>query len=425
MIGILQYSQVFMAVKQVYEHSYLHIDDSEFTKTHFDKLVLYNELHDNQFFDVGYQKIKFKQFVGVLQVEDLTIEILPKTDKYNSKAKWKEVLVEMLLTCGYLKVKSFDNANLEVRNSSLIELYFDAFISETEEIIHKGLTKKYRTKSDNLFALKGQLNFTTHITKNIVHKERFHTVHQVYDKNNTFNQILKKTLQVIQQLTHNYQYKARCNQLLLAFENVSNKHFTNASFDAISYNRKTEHYKPSINLARLIILNYAPNLSSGTENVLGILFDMNRLFEHYVLLKLQQAAQTNATIQSVKGQATKQFWQGKTLRPDIVITLSNDEKIILDTKWKNRQDGSPDDSDLKQMYAYNLHFGAKRSLLVYPKTYQKTWKLQSFEPSEAIKETYKNHSCSMYFVDLFDEQEQLNHNLGKTIIQDIIGESHE
>jgi 5-methylcytosine-specific restriction enzyme subunit McrC len=409
-----------MAIKQVYEHSYLSIDNTEFTQTHFDQLVLYNEINDNVFFDVCYKKIKFKQYVGVLQVEDLTIEILPKTDKFDDKGKWKKVLIDMLLTCGYLKVKSFDNANLKVRNSSLIELYFDAFITETEQIIHRGLTKKYRTKSDNLFALKGQLNFTSHIAKNIVHKERFYTNHQVYDKNNGFNQILKKSLQVIQQLTHNYQYKTRCSQLLLTFENISNKHFTKSSFDSIHYNRKTEHYEPAINLARLIILNYSPNLSAGIENVLGVLFDMNRLFETYVLIKLQQAAQYNHDIKAVKGQASKQFWNGKTLRPDIIIELVTGEKIILDTKWKNRKDGNPDDSDLKQMYTYNLHFGAKRSLLVYPKTNQQKWQYQPFEYSIAVKSEFAKHSCSMYFVDLFDQQNQLNLELGNDIIKDVI-----
>jgi 5-methylcytosine-specific restriction enzyme subunit McrC len=419
MIGIPQHLQVYMKIKQVYEHSYLYVDEA-FTESHFNKLVLYNEANKNLYFDVGYRKIKFKQYVGVLQVDDLTIEILPKTDKFDDKEKWKEVLIEMLLTCGYIKIKSFDNANLKIRYASLIELYFDAFITEAEQIIHQGLTKEYRTQTGNLFSLKGQLSFNNHITKNIIHKERFYTAHQVYDKDNKLNQILKNALEIIRGLSHNYHYKNRCNRLLLVFEDIRKKVFTKPSFDNITYNRKTEHYKTAINLARLIILNYSPDISSGTENVLGILFDMNKLFEAYVLLKLQQAAEKNELIKVVQGQASKKFWSDKTIRPDIVLELTSGEKVILDTKWKNRQNGSPDDNDLKQMYAYNLHFGAKTSLLVYPKTNQKNLESQPFEFSEAVKNEFLNHSCSMYFLDLFDNNQKLNCNLGDDFLREIV-----
>jgi 5-methylcytosine-specific restriction enzyme subunit McrC len=207
--------------------------------------------------------------------------------------------------------------------------------------------------------------------------------------------------------------------LLLVFEDIRKKVFTKPSFDNITYSRKTEHYKTAINLARLIILNYSPDISSGTENVLGILFDMNKLFEAYVLLKLQQAAEKNELIKVVQGQASKKFWSGKTIRPDIVLELTSGEKVILDTKWKNRQNGSPDDSDLKQMYAYNLHFGAKVSLLVYPKSNQKNLKAQPFEFSEAIKSKFANHSCTMYFLDLFDSNQRLNYNLGDDFLKEI------
>ena len=40
----------------------------------------------------------------------------------------------------------------------------------------------------NSEALKGKLEFAGHIQKNVIHKERFYTTHQVYDKQKTYFQ---------------------------------------------------------------------------------------------------------------------------------------------------------------------------------------------------------------------------------------------
>ena len=60
----------------------------------------------------------------------------------------------------------------------------------------------------------------------------------------------------------------------------------------------------------------------------------------------------------------------KSVRPDIIAQIGTGSKhdlIVLDTKWKIPGDGRPGDSDLHQMHSYNVQFGARRSLLLYPR----------------------------------------------------------
>ena len=70
---------------QVFEYEHLRVgtikDSVEFKKKHFRALVKLNELHGNKYFTVGLDKITFKQYVGVLQVDDVCIEVLPKADR--------------------------------------------------------------------------------------------------------------------------------------------------------------------------------------------------------------------------------------------------------------------------------------------------------------------------------------------------------
>ena len=67
---------------QVFEHQRLKYDKSgDFQKLHFDAMVKFNELHQNKYFTIGHNGIVFKNYVGVVQIGGLTIEILPKADK--------------------------------------------------------------------------------------------------------------------------------------------------------------------------------------------------------------------------------------------------------------------------------------------------------------------------------------------------------
>jgi 5-methylcytosine-specific restriction enzyme subunit McrC len=99
---------------QVFEHTSLPVGD-RFTDARFNRLVQYNERHGNQFFDVGHNRIHFRSYVGVIQVGNLTIEILPKADKSPEspaqKQKWQSALVEMLRQSGFIRLATISDAD--------------------------------------------------------------------------------------------------------------------------------------------------------------------------------------------------------------------------------------------------------------------------------------------------------------------------
>jgi len=403
---------------QVFEHEVLPVDDERFFPAHFRQLVLYNERHGNQFFSVGDQKIFFKNYVGVIQVGSLVIEILPKADNTEGDVnKWHMALLNMLRECRYLKLKSLTNAHLRLRSASLIDLYFDSFLHEVESLIHKGLTKRYRFREHNLPKLKGKILFSRQIAKNIVHKERFYTSHQVYDRNNIFNQIIKKALTVLRQIATNHHLHSRASRQLLDFEEISDIHINAKVFQQLSFNRKTEHYRYAIKLAKLIILQYAPDLKGGHEDILAILFDMNRLFEQFIYLQLKKAEEQYRPLDlTVSAQESRVFWQGRTIRPDILLQYKVNnipKKLIIDTKWKVLNSYQPSDEDLRQMYAYNLHFGVERSVLLYPKVDLESTEFLQYEPSVSFS---FDHSCRLYFVNLFDNDGSMLPGIGGKIL---------
>ena len=410
----------------VYEHGTLAVGEQGFTATQFDASVRYNERHGGDFFQVGHQRLYFKSYVGVLQVGTLAIEILPKTGKASTadRDKWQNALLQMLHQSGLIEVEAAPEADLQLRRSPLIDLYLENFVTEVERLSHAGLTKKYRLCEGNLNKVKGRILFSQHLRRNLFHQERMFTAHQIYDRDNIYNRILKRALDIIKYLAVRPSISSRAAALELAFENVSAVRVTAETFDRLKLDRNTQRYSRALQLARLIILNYAPDLSGGSNHVVAILFDMNKLFERFIYVELRRAESHYASRGlRISGQVSKRFWSTKTIRPDIVATIHNDTgaaQVILDTKWKVPKDGQPADDDLKQMYAYNVHFGGHRSVLVYPLAgVHQVACNQSYAQSASLPLGYQ-HDCFTFYVDLFDSKNNLRKDIGKQLIDQAV-----
>lgn len=396
---------------QVFEYQTLYkgniYNGVRFESKYFEALLKLNELHEGKYFNPVYNGIRFNSYVGVLQIDDLVIEVLPKIEGYTSqKSQWQNVLIEMLQVTHQLKINQIGDANVEQQNIHLLDIYFDWFLREVESLRRKGLVKQYYKETKNTLALKGKLVFAGHIRTNLVRQERFYTSHQVYDKDHLIHQLLSLALSVVEKFSKGTYRYGHCRSVQLNFPEVKSIFADEHSFTTISYNRKNQPYKIALELARLIILNYAPNIKSGSENMLALMFNMNELWENYILLKLQQ----QATGWLVKGQDSKRFWEGKTIRPDIVLQNKiTHERFIIDAKWKNYTYGSVSINDLRQIYVYNEFWNAKVGMLLYP---------SHNETKIAMTGKYarNNYIGKIGLVTVLDSKGKLNTNIGKEII---------
>jgi 5-methylcytosine-specific restriction enzyme subunit McrC len=400
---------------QVFEHQILHYgkvyDSVFFEEKHFIALIKFNEYHKNKYFTVIHKGIKFSHYVGIVQVDDLCIEILPKSDNSTDDKKvWQGALIEMLKVTKKLNVVNVGQANVNKQSIHLLDLYFEWFLNELQILIHQGLVKKYYKEKRNINVLKGKIEFAEHINKNLIHKERFFTSHQVYERNHLVHQILGQALAIVEQMSNGSYIYSKCKTIILDFPEVEKIKANSLTFNSLPKNRKTVPYKTALEIARLIILNYAPNISSGKENMLALLFDMNSLWEEYILKKIQYVAQDGF---EVFGQKSKVFWNGITIRPDIVIRNGSDTYII-DTKWKKINGNKPSIEDLKQMYIYNEYWSSTKAVLVYPSNYSEPPKFKNFE---GILENEEHHQCGIGKISIFNiDNRALSNSIGHEIL---------
>jgi 5-methylcytosine-specific restriction enzyme subunit McrC len=402
----------------VYEHESLRIGEKGFDQKHWTALVKLNQVHEGKYFSILHNGIKFNQHVGVVQIDGLQIQINPKADKDDDSNRWKNVLIPMLRACGRLSAESFGAANVKKQNLNLLEVYFEYYLVELEKLIRQGLVKKYRKETSNVTALKGKLEFSGNIRQNVVHQERFYTTHQVYDTNHKLHQVLRLALDIVSQFTHGTYLNDVCKRTQLAFPDTDKIKVNAQIFNAIKLDRKTAPYERAFELAKLIILNYSPDINQGSNKMIALLFDMNELWEEYVLKMLKiEIAKSNNDIEII-GQDSKAFWGFNRLKPDIVLK-SNKQIFIIDTKWK-RPGGSASVEDLRQVYAYARFWDAEKVMLLYPgdssQNRTDNYRTKDFISTEHSEPKEIVHRAQMNFVNVINDKNELDEGIGIHIL---------
>jgi 5-methylcytosine-specific restriction enzyme subunit McrC len=404
---------------RVYEYEWLRIDRANFygrmlPVNCYTAMCSYYENGKVPYFTLIHNGVKFKEYVGVIQIGHFTIEVVPKADKSAGKGdehKWQNILINILKLSGKFPVETPTSTNLKLKKNNILELYINLFLKETQKLVHQGLIKKYKKTVGNLNSLKGRLIFNKQFQENLVHAERFYSSYTIY------NQIIYKVLEIIPSIT-NSGLEVSAKQLQLCFPEMDQIQVTEKLFDKLSFDRRSERYRSILAIAKLLLLNFHPDIRQGKNHVLALMFDMNKLWENYVIKCLKKAS-TRLENTTINGQLSMEFWNGRYIRPDIII-LSGNSTYIVDTKWKVLESAEPSIEDVRQMYAYNHHFKASKSILLYPDVFKVKEIYSDYKLPNLYVQNDEIHGCGVMFVNVLNTFGELNRDIGEIMLEKIL-----
>jgi 5-methylcytosine-specific restriction enzyme subunit McrC len=394
---------------QVFEHQRLTIgkvyrtnQGSEviFSAAHFDALARYADRHPHPPYELRHRGVVFRQFVGVIQVGTLTIEILPKADRNlpsvaDDKRRWRSALLQMLQLCPNFRVRELARAELQTEDADLLSLYIGRFLDEVERLLREGLVRSYRTLEENRTSFRGRILFAENLRENFAHAERVYVATHELNVDRIENQLLLRALRTLTKLRLHISLADRAHFLVAQFPSVRNRDITVEDFARLAPTRQSQRYAESLTLARMILLHHSPAPRPGAEDMLALLLDMNLLFQNFVLAVLRQTAPPGLTVQ---GGAQRDFWpegerSPKRLLPDILVRQEDRSVLVIDTKWKPTDGGWPSDQDLRQIFAYGEYFGAPSTVLLYPASFHRS-------TSSTGRFIERNLASSVHYVDL-------------------------
>jgi len=129
----------------------------------YESLKLFSGEKDLPYYSLTANGVRFKNFVGAIQIGKWTVEILPKFDRVLNESSAQPILIQMMKQAGILKTNTPSESNLRIKKNYILETYIQLFLDETRSIIHQGLIKTYHKQEENATALKGALKFNIHI----------------------------------------------------------------------------------------------------------------------------------------------------------------------------------------------------------------------------------------------------------------------
>lgn len=348
----------------VYEQSLLRVGHQTprfvFAEKHLRQLARIRRNLPAGIFRLEYQSLRLGNYVGLIELPEVIIEVLPKIDRANQVIQTRTRWTQLLQEYDFLPRLGNLNPQLLMQPGNLTETLQRSFLHEVTHLTRKGLSRQYRSQRGQQPFLRGKLLLTEQIRTNLVQKHRFYVQAQDHSKDHPLNQRIKQALSIV---ANSGNFTTRTKLLLPHFQSVS-KVSLNSCEAPISLNRVNQHYRNALRLANLICQGYLGGTFAGQDFGFSLLFDMSRVFETVIYYHLRELSQEYSF--TLHYQPQKAFWKTKHLRPDFLLDFGAGQRIVIDTKWKVLDYPEPNDEDLRQIFAYTQVFDAPRGILIYP-----------------------------------------------------------
>jgi 5-methylcytosine-specific restriction enzyme subunit McrC len=359
--------------------------------------------------------LKAKNYVGVIQTQNISIEILPKIFDGNDTQNIRDIFISMLKVVLNINELQINKADIgTTKNKNIFEIFIALFISSVDSLIKKGIKSDYISQEKNSNFLKGKLKINEQLKQNYIHKERFFVQFDEYLQDRAENRLLKSTIKLLLQKTKNYENKKALRTQLFIFDNVQTSKNIDKDIVKINLYRGMEYYEVPLKFAKLFLKDKSFTSLSGKDNVFALLFPMQKLFEEYLAIVLNNSKnELGADKVLINGGKNEYFLSGNNARlePDYLLKMKNSKDIIVDAKWKI-VDEILSSNDIYQIFSYLNFYDCNNTAYLFVPQNNNLQDELNFDYQQLIgtsnkklkvifinlKETIKNHKLKENFL---------------------------
>lgn len=308
----------------------------------------------------GYYHLTPGPWVGAVNTTNLAIEIRPKFP-----------ISRMLFLLSYvLDPRQWQHNQFNVsEESSLLEAIIPAFVSQVSRAFRRGILQGYRPEEDALATVRGRMRFDDQVRN---HFGLFPPVEVRYDEfanDIDPNRLIKAAIECLGRIAiRSDAARGSLHAFDAALETVRLVHFDRWQIPSVAYTRLNQHYRPAVELARLILQSSSFEVRNGRVVASTFLVNMNEVFEGFVVIALREALGLSARSfpREALGRLLFLDAEGRIkLEPDLSWWEGDMCVFVGDAKYKDAGTQGVVGGDLYQLLAYTTAAGLPGGLLIY------------------------------------------------------------
>ena len=360
-----------------FEHGWLAIGaDGDLSRQEADHLAAAEPRLPPGCLQWGHHRVKFAQFCGVLRLDTVQIEVLPKLFPYQTAAQQRETLITLLARGGDFPAITSQSAGLAYSDTTLLDIFIRHFTQLLDQQLRQGMLRDYAETEDTLGQVRGRIDLVRQQRENLSRPQRIACRFSELTADIPINRLLHTALHLLQSLADDPLLRQLVASLRMRFADIGCLARHEWAPKGVELNRMQRRYAPVVDLAHHFLAGQYLDIRSGQTRTFSLLFDMNRLFERYTASLLRPHAR-RAGLKLMEQRprrylATDADDRGRLLmRPDIcLLDEAQCPVVVLDTKWKVLGSGDPlsalSAADLYQVSTYASAYRCQQVTLVFP-----------------------------------------------------------
>ncbi|GGS14463.1 McrC family protein [Actinokineospora fastidiosa] len=238
------------------------------------------------------------------------------------------------------------------------------FATLCERATRSGVLAGYRDVSDLLHTVRGRIDMAEQVRRArpaIPVAVRF----QEFDESIPENRLLLAGLEVLRRAPiHVPSVLNRLQRLRALFAAVAPATGTDVE---IRWTRINQHYRPAVEMARLLVAGQSIDLMSGGNTTPALVLDMGEVFETFVRVALRESLRLTDDEFPSDDAAPRTTLDDRgqlVLKPDLTLIRDGARRFIGEVKYKV-DPGSAKSSDRYQLLAYTVATGLTEATLIY------------------------------------------------------------
>ncbi|HCJ54571.1 MULTISPECIES: McrC family protein [Glutamicibacter] len=311
----------------------------------------------------GKWKLLPNGFVGAVQVNDLLVEVKPKS---------KVGISQILFLLSYAKDPGFRMQNVEAQSTD--DLW--AALGETlarlgERATAGGVLQGYLSRDEASRTVRGRIRMSDQVTRRPGFMFPIEVTHDEYTIDISENRILRAA---VRRMLAVPRLKVEIRRRLLHVDRKLMDVSALVRGDRLprwTPSRLNAAYVPALRISEVVLQNMVAEAAVGKLQVASFVVNMAKVFEDFVTVALTEAlrnypGRTVAQYKTYLDEARSDHKQRISLKPDIVHLVDREPTLIFDAKYKAASaNGQYPNADHYQMLAYATAIGRTDAWLIY------------------------------------------------------------